>query len=108
MTEEYLDNFANQNEFISAMKVSAKTGDNVAILFSKLVREILLREFRFDSEVEGYQREDIKRSLIEYDNDGAGRLTSFKLSAVDPRESSQDERKQLEKELKQKKSCCKS
>ncbi len=57
MKIDYINQFAQENDFVAAMRVSAKTGENVAILFSKLVREILLKEFRFDSELEPHRQQ---------------------------------------------------
>lgn len=50
MKDDYLEQFAKDNGFVAAIKVSAKTGQNVNISFSSLVREVLLKEFKFDSE----------------------------------------------------------
>lgn len=45
MTQQYLNDFAAENGFIGAVRTSAKTGHNVNIVFSQLVREVLLKEF---------------------------------------------------------------
>ena len=44
MTQDYLDDFAAQHNFIGAIRGSAKTGFNISIAFSQLVREIFKRE----------------------------------------------------------------
>jgi hypothetical protein len=40
-----LDDLANQNDFISAERVSAKTGFNLNDAFGKIVREVLMRVY---------------------------------------------------------------
>lgn len=45
MTQEYLDDFAESNGFLSSVRCSAKTGHNVNTAFSQLVREIIVQEF---------------------------------------------------------------
>ena len=38
MTQEFLDEFADQNGFVAAIRVSAKSGLNINQCFSQLVR----------------------------------------------------------------------
>ena len=45
MTQEFLDEFAEEHGFISALRTSAKTGENVIQTYSQLVREIFVQEF---------------------------------------------------------------
>ena len=45
MQQEYLDDVANQNDFLSAERVSARTGENVNEAISKIVREVLMRVY---------------------------------------------------------------
>ena len=45
MTLAFLEQFAHEEGFVGVMRVSAKTGENVAQSFSMLVREVLMREF---------------------------------------------------------------
>lgn len=44
MTQAFLDEFAEQNGFVAALRVSAKTGHNVVQSFSQLVRKIFEKE----------------------------------------------------------------
>ena len=44
MTQAFLDEFAEQNGFVTALRVSAKTGHNVVQSFSQLVRKIFEKE----------------------------------------------------------------
>ncbi len=44
MTQSYLDEFAKDNDFIGAIRVSAKTNYNIAQAFSILIRSIILKE----------------------------------------------------------------
>ena len=46
MTQEFLDNFAEQNGFSAALRVSAKTGHNITQCFSQLVRGIFVKEIQ--------------------------------------------------------------
>ena len=43
-TQENLDDFAINEGFIGAVRVSAKTDTNIAELFSQLVRQMLIKE----------------------------------------------------------------
>jgi hypothetical protein len=44
MTQAFLDDFAETNGFIAAIRVSAKTGLNINQSFSKVVKEIFVKE----------------------------------------------------------------
>ena len=44
MTQAFLDEVAEQNGFVAALRVSAKTGHNVVQSFSQLVRKIFEKE----------------------------------------------------------------
>ena len=44
MTQAFLDEFAEQNGFVAALRVSAKTAQNVVQCFSQLVRRIFEKE----------------------------------------------------------------
>lgn len=44
MRQDFLDEFAEQNNFVSALRVSAKTSLNINQCFSQLVRQIFVRE----------------------------------------------------------------
>lgn len=44
MTQQFLDEFAEMNGFMGAIRVSAKTGLNINMCFSNLVRQIFVRE----------------------------------------------------------------
>ncbi len=44
MTQAFLDEFAENNGFIAAIRVSAKTGLNINQSFSKVVKEIFVKE----------------------------------------------------------------
>ena len=46
MTQDFLNDFAEQNNFVAAIRVSAKTGLNISSCFSQLVREIFVREIQ--------------------------------------------------------------
>ena len=45
MTEEFLQEFAEEHGFMGVMRTSAKTGQNVNNAFSQLVRQIFVVEF---------------------------------------------------------------
>ena len=45
MTQDYLDKFAHEYDFIGAVRGSAKTGHNINQAFSALVRSIFVKEF---------------------------------------------------------------
>jgi len=40
-----LDEVANNNDFLSAERVSAKSGENINDAFGKIVREVLMRVY---------------------------------------------------------------
>jgi hypothetical protein len=42
MTQEFLDNFAEENGYIGALRTSAKTGFNINATFATLVRAIFV------------------------------------------------------------------
>ena len=42
MTKTFLEEFASENGFVGVARVTAKTGENVNIAMSQIVREILL------------------------------------------------------------------
>ncbi len=65
MTQAAIDKFVEDNDFVLGTRISAKTGEGVNLMFSKLVREVLLREFRFDSDAPD-RSTDIKKSIIDY------------------------------------------
>ena len=44
MTQAFLDEFAENNGFIAAIRVSAKTDLNINKCFSKVVKEIFVNE----------------------------------------------------------------
>ena len=44
MTQAFLDEFAENNGFIAAIRVSAKTDLNINKCFSKIVKEIFVNE----------------------------------------------------------------
>lgn len=44
MTQAFLDEFAENNGFIAAIRVSAKTDLNINKSFSKVVKEIFVKE----------------------------------------------------------------
>lgn len=44
MTQAFLDEFAETNGFIAAIRVSAKSGLNINQSFSKVVKEIFVKE----------------------------------------------------------------
>ena len=46
MTQQFLDDFAEANNFAGAIRVSAKTGLNVNMCFSNLVRQIFVKEIQ--------------------------------------------------------------
>lgn len=71
-TTEYLDEFAQINNFISAHRVSAKADINISDVFSSLVRQMLIKEITEQAENE---------NRVDQDDDAAARirLESFNL-----------------------------
>ena len=51
MTQAFLDEFAETNGFIGAIRVSAKTGHNVNSSFLKVVKEIFFKEIQASNEM---------------------------------------------------------
>ena len=72
MTQEYLDQFAEENDFMGAMRASAKTGYNVNNAFSQLVRQIFIKEFGAGAGAgdEGDNSASIKNRDSIYNNGG--------------------------------------
>ncbi len=80
MTQAYLDEVANQNDFICAERVSAKTGDNVNFAISKIVREVLMRVYVNEggNPNDKPNERDLKRSAIGY-QDAEGMFDKIKI-----------------------------
>jgi len=60
MTQEYLDKFASDNNFLQGLRTSAKTGHNITTAFANLVREILRKDRTLTQEEEPQPKESLK------------------------------------------------
>ncbi len=71
MKQQYLDEFANQNDFISAERVSAKTAHNVNDAFGKIVREVLMRVYIKEGGAKGAnpKESELLKSVVGYQED---------------------------------------
>ena len=56
-SKEWVDDFALSNNFIGALRVSAKDDTNIANLFSMLVRQMLIKEITEQQESQNEEQE---------------------------------------------------
>ena len=74
MQNDFLQEFAGENDFIGVSRVSAKTSENVNFAWSQIVREILLKVYQsqggFKERDEDITGAELKNSMMGYQDPG--------------------------------------
>ena len=84
MTQAYLDDLALQNDFVSAERISAKTGDNINDAFGKIVREVLMRVYtkKGGDPRTNPKDSELKKSIMDYQGGEQGKSSSSSYKTI--------------------------